>query len=1336
MIARRQHCCRARSACLWAFTLCVWALPASCPAPALAQARKPAKYQVYELQHKRAAEVEPLLVEMLEEFGDGAHLVVDAKSNRLLLRGPEKAQRITEKVLKSIDQPASAHSSKPAGPIVRSYAVPAEGLAASLARLRRQFGGTAGVRIGGDPSGKRIIVLAPPDVQTELASLLIPETKPAATARRPAEPRARKTAPQPAPVERTETPPEIDETPALSTLDAPEPEPTAEVETAANATRFIPLVHTETGAAVQLLRELIGPGLQSRDKTLFQISNAVGEQVELRSDNRQHGFWISGDSRLSVQIVRLLGCLDVTAQEGQPLTRVMAVHAVKPEIMRRAIDAYRNERGDRQSLGEIEDRAPRGKAHLKSKPADSHFADERSSGIRLVGNQEPAGDAAGAAPPPGTPPAANGELPEDEAADLRQRLRQLGTELEVEILPDLDVIILRGNKRDVREMTRILKEIERLSAETEPSIEVYPLKHVRGDSLATLLEKVNPDLVGGTRGRVSVTPLVQPNSLLLIGWGEAVKSVRELIEKLDQPVPPDAEFQVFRLKHADAQTARMTFQELFQAKTGLAPKVQATPDVRTNSLIVQAAPRDMLEAARLIEQIDVPHGEVVNQARIFKLRNTLAVDLAAVLQAALDSARSRDGGGGGPGGAQRKSAQLEFLSIDTKGQQILKSGILGDVKITPEPRTNSLLVAASPESMDLVGALIRELDDAPREGAQIKVFQIVNGDATSLVQMLRAMLPPPSVQAGLPQLANARDESSLVPTRFAVDQRTNSIIATGPIGDLMIIEALLLRLDEKDIAQRKNIVYRLKNAPANPVAKSINDFLRSERSVQQAAPGQVSPFQQIESEVVVVPEPVGNSLIISATPRFFDEILKMVEKLDAQPPQVMIQVLIAQVNLQDTNEFGVELGLQDGLLFDRSLLGSLVTTTSTAQASSPSGILTSTQQNIIGASNTPGFNFNNQPLGNSGAARSLATAPYVAGQGLSNFNLGRTNSDLGYGGLVLSASSENVSILIRALQQSNRLEVLSKPQIRTLDNQPAYIQIGQRVPRISSAAVNNIGQVNGIVLENVGLILGVTPRISPDGMVVMEVDAEKSDVGPASSGIPVSISASGAVINSPIFNITTASTTVSANSGETIIIGGLITKSDQEEMRRVPYLSDIPILGNFFRYDSVNVQRSELLIILTPHVIRGPEDSERLKRAEVARMHWCASDVIDVYGSGIIEEDPRMYLDAEIPVIYPDANPRGIIVPAEPIPESASEPLPAPALPIPPRPPEGPADDSDIQQMSGTAESVPKRKKKRKSTKSKTAPAETPAKTKVDATTETKKDKPGWFSNPWKRTSD
>jgi len=223
------------------------------------------------------------------------------------------------------------------------------------------------------------------------------------------------------------------------------------------------------------------------------------------------------------------------------------------------------------------------------------------------------------------------------------------------------------------------------------------------------------------------------------------------------------------------------------------------------------------------------------------------------------------------------------------------------------------------------------------------------------------------------------------------------------------------------------------------------------------------------------------------------------------------------------------------------------------------------------------------------------------------------------------------------MNQSRTMEILSRPQVMTLDNQPAFIQVGERVPRITGTSINQVGQVNSVALENVGLILGVTPRISPEGMVVMEIDAEKSDVGPEIEGIPVSVSSQGQVIRSPRVNITTAQTTVSAASGQTIVIGGLITTDNRTVSRRVPYLSDIPLLGQLFRYDSSSNNRRELLIILTPHVVRGPEEAELLKQMEMSRMSWISSDIFDWM-------NPQMPISSsldgdQVPTVYPDKTP-------------------------------------------------------------------------------------------------
>lgn len=1189
-------------------------------------------YQAYALQHKRASDVERVLTEMLRNAGIPAHLVVDARGNQLLVRGSETAQKIARELIATVDRAPAAE------PVVRLYAVEPGALAGTAERVRRQFADSAGqVVVSTDAETSQLIVLAPAEAHKEIAKLVAAE----------------KTAPsRPA----ASIPPREDVA----------GQPVRQASLVATE-EFVPMPNLGVRRAEARLRELYAARLtyqgsgRAGERPTYRFVDGRGRRVELVVDRSRNGFLLVGNVSLVGQFSRLLRALDSTGQGDGAAIRVIPVRHASPSKIREAVEAWRASTGEPGA-------GPGGNAPSGSRgpTTDDQSAVESPGGLRLASYlfqaaDGGAGGARGGAMPDGTGQGAGGALPTvggaksgavpqapgveglppgeavrppaqvmtpEEEEEFRRRLRQLGADVQVEILPDLDAIILRGRDRDLKELQRIIEEIERLSAETEPAIDIYVLRHASGEAVSAILRQVNEDYLGGRQGRVTIMPLGKPNALLLIGWGDAVRAAKELIAKLDQPVEPQTEQRIFHLRHAPATTVATTITQFLTSRaTGMGPRVQVMPDPRTNSLLVHAAPRDMAEVELLIERLDTAETNAVLQTRVFKLYNALATDVAATIQAALDAAR-------GVGPAQA-SAALELLAVDPKGQRLVKSGVLADVRLSADPRLNIIIVHAPAESMELLAALIRQLD-TPGAAAQIKVFRIVNGDATAVANMLRSLIPtggPP----GPPLAPPAEGESALIPMRFSVDTRTNSIIAVGAPSDLRIVEALVIRLDEEDVQQRQTAVYRLKNAPALDVAQAINDFLRSQRQLQLAAPGVLSPFQQLESEVVVVPEPVSNALILSATPRFFKEIADLIEKLDSPPPQVMIQVLIAEVQLSNNDEFGVEFGLQDSILFDRSLLsGNLTTITQTLQQSTPAGIITQTTQSTPFATLNPGFNFNtSDSLGNSASAQSLATSSKVGTQGLTSFGVGRVNNELGFGGLVLSASSESVSVLIRALQATRRLEVLSRPQIMTMDNQPAFIQIGQRVPRISSTGIVSTGQFNAIDLVNIGLILGVTPRISPEGMVVMEIDAENSSLAPISEGIPVTV-AGGQVIRSPTFNTTMAQTTVSAADGETIVLGGLITKGRTRLDRRVPLLADVPVLGALFRYHNVVEKRTELLIVLTPHIVRTPEEAERVKRLESARMTWCLGDVEELHGEAGLTR-----AGGTPEVIYPDITPRG-----------------------------------------------------------------------------------------------
>ncbi|MBX7165085.1 MAG: hypothetical protein K1X74_01930 [Pirellulales bacterium] len=1004
---------------------------------------------------------------------------------------------------------------------------------------------------------------------------------------------------------------------------APRTEARVAQPVAGGAPRFVQLRYASVPQIDTRLQQMLARKLAPADAVLiglpgYWVTTRGGVQVGIALNAAHDQVAVVGPEPMLSQVVRLIEVLDSPPEEPGESVRLYPLDKADLGKVRRAVDAYR---GDAQAD------AP-GARDGATWPAPGKGAVQPAAW-----NGRPVGRGPFRFAHMLLQQVPNEEQPHEPAADAA---RDFSGDVEVEVLPDLDVIILRGDQREVNEILRIIDEIERLSALEQPQVEVVVLEHAPSEQVGKLLTQLLPTLITSRQGQVSATALLKPNAILLIGRGEALQVVRDIVAKLDQPVDPQAVMRIFALKHAIATTVRETIQQFFANRTGVGGSVLVTADARTNTLIVHAAPRDLAEVEAIVTRLDVGESAAVNELRIFPLRNTLASDLAPVLQAALSGTGSGAGAAAGPPGA--KSTVLEFLTVDPRGERLLRSGILSDVRITAEPRTNALVVSAPPASLDLLAAVIEQLDSLPATTAQIKVFKVVNGDAESLVRMLQSLLGTQATAVPGPDLPQAEGETSLAPLRFSVDSRTNSIIATGSAGDLTIVEAILLRLDEGQIENRRSTVYRLKNAPAIDVAIAINEFLRSERQLQIAAPGSFSPFEQIESEVVVVPEPVSNTLILSATPRYYDEVLRIIEDLDAQRPQVLIQVLIAEVQLNKTDEFGVELGLQDSLLFDRSLLGDLTTITST-QNFPATGVVTTTQQ-IVGATNTPGFNFNNQALGNSGSDKALTRSDKVAAQGLTHFSVGRQNNELGYGGLVLSASSESVSMLIRALKENRRLDVLSRPQVMTLDNQPAFIQVGQRVPRITGTTINQFSQVNTIALENVGLILGVTPRISPDGLVVMEIDAEKSELGPDAEGIPVSISSTGEVIRSPRINTTTAQTTVSAASGQTIILGGLIVKATTQIHRKVPLLGDIPVLGMLFRYDANLNRRNELLIILTPHVVRNEAEAEALRQAEESRINWCLADVQTVHGDQAhMQRATQAEFDSGSAVIYPDGQP-------------------------------------------------------------------------------------------------
>lgn len=1134
------------------------------------------------------------------------------------------------------DAQPNAAAESPA-PVVRGYRVPQEHLDAALEDLRQAFPPEKNARFAVDTRSRQILAVAPSDLQPQVEAQLTDYLK---------------------------------NVTAKSAEPAPNDAGAAGHRDGATATRSTrrPLRHASPEDFELALQNIWGRRVhvaraEGGQSVTMTIPGVDGPSV-LQFDAQRKLVQLVGSPASHAALEKLVDALDQPRDAAPPVFQLVSQERARDPQFRSSLAVLR--------------------AALD--------ADARAEAAPAA-DPEAVAQAADAPAPKDAPAGPAGEEGDDDEAGL------IG-QVQIEIVNEFGLIIVKGKKRDVERVMKIIEQLE--TKKTPLTIQVYALKNANNESLATLVNQVYSQFLASRQGSVGIYPLVKPNALLLVGQPESLETVIELIQKLDRPVAPSAHWKVFPLQFLSASEAAQTVTSFYNpraaggaggqqqaggqqfqqqpglqgvpglqgqqgfpvapqpapaggaAATGLGTRLEVVAEVRSNSLLVRGSPRDLADVAALLKKLDVDSVVAQSDVRVFKVTNTMARDLATVLNAAIRGQSLTTGGaaqggqgaapgfqqpqqpGGGAGGAAggtTRGSTLNFIAVDKKtGETTQTTAVANDVVVTADNNSNALIVRAPKKTMALVEAIINELDSLPDASAQIKVFTINASDATYLAQMLQQLFGQ-QVTIGrgtggflgagnvANQLATAglnTGDSSLVPLRFAVDARTNSIIASGSAGDLKVVEALLIRLDEDDVQTRRIAVYRLKNAFAQDVTSAITTFLTQQRQVVQqnlAFNVAIDPFEQLEREVAISAEPVSNSVIISATPQFFDRVMEIIEKLDYRPPMVMVQVLIAEVRLSDVYEFGVELGLQDSLLFDRG------------------------KASLAGANpqSVPGFGFGAAGLPN---ANSVGQSN-VAGQALSALGVGRSNTTLGYGGMVLSAASDSVNVLIRALQDTGRLQILSRPQVMAIHNRQARVLVGQKVPRITGTTFNTLGNPQNQVSDvDVGLILNIIPQINNDNVVILNVQAERSRVSDT-EGVTIGVTAQGQPITSPRIDNTSAVTTISARDGQTVAFAGLMTSEKTNITRGVPYLSNLPLLGNLFKYEFDSEIRKELLIVMTPRIIKHDEDYEWLNAVESERMSWCLADVVNLHGDVGLRGNNNLFCCDNVPVIYPDLDPTG-----------------------------------------------------------------------------------------------
>ena len=378
----------------------------------------------------------------------------------------------------------------------------------------------------------------------------------------------------------------------------------------------------------------------------------------------------------------------------------------------------------------------------------------------------------------------------------------------------------------------------------------------------------------------------------------------------------------------------------------------------------------------------------------------------------------------------------------------------------------------------------------------------------------------------------AAKESAAAVSRVSVvaDVRTNRLIIKGEKSARARIKALVMKLDQPSESQGSTQVIYLRHADAVKMAeilKSLADSKSTKAPKKKAAPQEGSNIQADEAL---------NALVIRAEPGQMKQIKDIIRQLDVRRVQVLIEAAIVEVIGDTSQAVGVQWGFGD----DESALG--------------------------------GISFNN--VGNS--LSSIVTA--VASGGAVPLALADGGISLAGGGG--DGNNLEFGVLLQALAGTSNTNILSTPSIMTLDNEEAEIVVGQNVPFITGSSTNTGSGVSNpfttVTRQDVGLTLRVTPHIHDGNVVRLEIYQESSDLV-ADSGVNTA-------------DVTTSKrsikTTILADDGETIVLGGLVEDDITESESKVPLLGDIPLMGRLFRSTRTSHEKRNLMVFLQPTIIR------------------------------------------------------------------------------------------------------------------------------------------------------
>ncbi len=489
--------------------------------------------------------------------------------------------------------------------------------------------------------------------------------------------------------------------------------------------------------------------------------------------------------------------------------------------------------------------------------------------------------------------------------------------------------------------------------------------------------------------------------------------------------------------------------------------------------------------------------------------------------------------------------------------------------------SNAIIMSDTAANIRRITEIIQRMDTSATQ--ETDVVPLKHAVAADVVSMLEKLNRPDQGSEG------PEPEVLLVP-----DTRTNSVLVTGDELQRARINALIAYLDTP-LEQTGNVrVVYLEYADAQAVAEVLSRVMQNLSQGSRSSPGDAGAAAGRRSGTSIEADQDTNSLIITAEPDQMAAIQAVIRRLDLRRAQVLVEAIIVEMEIND----GADLGLQWLFANDAGVFGSNVDTSDPRARRIAGAIVPPGGQD--GAPQTGDFN-----VGDLAAALAQSS-------GLS-LGWGSVDDDL------------SMTVILNALESQTNANILSTPSLLTLDNQEAYITVGQNVPFVTGSFTNTGAGGDGaqnpfqtIQRENVGITLTVKPHVNDGDAVVLDIEQEVSSL-------------TGLEATDLITNERKIQTKVLARDGRIVVLGGLIKDDVQDRSQKVPLLGDIPLLGRLFRNESAQVIKTNLLIFIRPTIIR---DDGRMNEATGEKYRYIRDQQMQRRERGLLRLD-----DSKIPVL-------------------------------------------------------------------------------------------------------